>query len=304
MFLQRYGPWALITGGSEGLGAEFARQLAARGMNLVLVARRPQVLQKLSSELRGAFSVDVLPLPLDMTHHDAVDSLCARTAGLEVGLLVCSAACSPLGDFLEVSEEDHRRLVDLNCRVPALLSWRLGREMTARGRGGIILVSSMAGSRERASWHITRRQRPTCGSSPRACGTSFVPRGSTCWPAAQGLSAPRRCSTVIPSAPPGLPRLSWTALPWSRKPCGPWAGAPWWSREQQTAFPVGSPSVCCPGELESGWRASGPGRCIPGGEGVSKEQCLVLEQLYCARRVEGLPGCPALRRGGPTGCSL
>ena len=58
--------------------------------------------ERLSSELRGAFSVDVLPLPLDMRHHDAVDSLCARTAGLEVGLLVCSAACSPLGDFLEV----------------------------------------------------------------------------------------------------------------------------------------------------------------------------------------------------------
>ena len=145
MFLERYGPWALITGGSEGLGAEFARQLAARGMNLVLVARRPEVLQTLSSDLRGAFPIDILPLSLDMTQHDAVDLLCARTADLEVGLLVCSAACSPLGDFLEVSEEEHRRLVDLNCRVPALLSWRLGRKMTARGRGGIILMSSMAG---------------------------------------------------------------------------------------------------------------------------------------------------------------
>jgi len=145
MFFQRYGPWAVITGGSEGLGAEFARQIAERGLNLVLVARRENVLQRLCAEVRSRFSVDVLPISLDMAEHGSVDRLCAQTADLDIGLLVCSAASSPLGDFLEVPIEEHRRLVELNCGVPALLCWELGRRMTARQRGGIILLSSMAG---------------------------------------------------------------------------------------------------------------------------------------------------------------
>ncbi len=145
MFFQQYGPWALITGGSEGLGAEFARQIAARGMNLVLVARRLDVLQALCSEVQDRFHVKTIPISLDMAEPGSVGKLCARTSDLDIGLLVCSAASSPLGDFLEVPAEKHDRLVDLNCRVPALLSWELGRRMATRHKGGIILMSSMAG---------------------------------------------------------------------------------------------------------------------------------------------------------------
>jgi len=144
-FFGRYGPWALIIGGSEGLGAEFARQIAAHGLDLVLVARRPEVLQALSSKLRAELSVEVVSISLDMAEPGSVDSLCARVAGLDVGLLVCSAASSPLGDFLDVPSADHQRLVDLNCKAPARLTWELGRRMKLRGTGGIILVSSMAG---------------------------------------------------------------------------------------------------------------------------------------------------------------
>jgi hypothetical protein len=144
-FLQQYGPWALIIGGSEGLGAEFAKQIAARGLNVALVARRQGVLERFCSELREQCSVQALAIPLDMAASDAVESLCVHLANLEVGLLVCSAAASPLGDYLEVPAAEHGRLVDLNCKVPALLSWELGRRMAARGQGGIILVSSMAG---------------------------------------------------------------------------------------------------------------------------------------------------------------
>ncbi len=141
----RYGSWALITGGSEGLGAEFARQIAARGLNLVLVARRSDLLERFSSELRGQHGVTVMPISLDLAKPDAVDELCARTGGVEIGLLVCSAASSPLGWYLELAAAEHDRLVDLNCRVPALLCWEMGRRMAARRRGGIVLVSSMAG---------------------------------------------------------------------------------------------------------------------------------------------------------------
>jgi uncharacterized protein len=144
-FRRRYGSWAVIAGGSEGLGAEFARQIAQRGVNLVLVARRLDVLEKLSSDLRSRFAVEVLAISLDMAAEGAVHELCGRTDDLRVGLLVCCAASSPLGDFLEIAAADHDRLVNLNCRAPALLSWELGRRMAARGNGGIIMVSSMAG---------------------------------------------------------------------------------------------------------------------------------------------------------------
>jgi len=89
--------------------------------------------------------VDVRAVPLDLSERGAVQALCDATANLDVGLLVCSAAASPLGDFLDVSLRDHERLVDLNCRLPSLLAWEFARRMAARGRGGVILLSSMAG---------------------------------------------------------------------------------------------------------------------------------------------------------------
>ena len=143
-WLARYGPWALITGGSEGLGAEFARQVAGRGLDVVIVARRGDVLARFCAELRERFSVDVRTIQLDLSQPGAVAALSDQVRELDVGLLVCSAALSPLGDFLQLPAEDHARLVELNCRVPALLSWEFGRRMVARGRGGIILLSSMA----------------------------------------------------------------------------------------------------------------------------------------------------------------
>ena len=141
----RYGPWALITGGSEGLGAEFARQVARRGLNVVLVARRADVLATFCAELRRQCSAEVRTIQLDLAAPGAASALCRRVSDLDVGLLVCSAASSPLGDYLDLSAEDHARLLDLNCRVPALLSWEMGRRMKAMGSGGIILMSSMAG---------------------------------------------------------------------------------------------------------------------------------------------------------------
>lgn len=88
-------------------------------------------------------------VPLDLSERGSVQALCDATADIDVGLLVCSAAASPLGDFLAAPLADHERLVDLNCRLPALLSWEMGRRMTARPaagrRGGIVLLSSMAG---------------------------------------------------------------------------------------------------------------------------------------------------------------
>ncbi len=145
-FRERYGPWALVAGASAGLGEAFARALAARGLNLVLVARRADALEALAADLRRAHPVEVRPAPLDLARPDAGAAAMRAAAGLEVGLLVYNAAHSAIGPFLERPIEEHLRVIDVNCRGPLVLAHALGGAMAARGRGGILLMTSLAAS--------------------------------------------------------------------------------------------------------------------------------------------------------------
>jgi short-subunit dehydrogenase len=145
-FRARYGPWALIAGASEGLGAAFAEGAAARGLNLLLVARRAEALDALAAELRGRFSVETRTAAIDLGDAALLEKLRAATAGLEIGLCVYNAARSYIGDFLQQPLADKLRIVDVNCRGPLILADECGRAMAARGRGGIILMSSLAAS--------------------------------------------------------------------------------------------------------------------------------------------------------------
>jgi hypothetical protein len=144
-FQTKYGPWAVVVGGSDGIGAEFARQLASKGLNLVLVARRPDLLKRFADELTRIFGVQVVTLALDVADPRSVDSIVERSSGLQVGLLICNAASAPIGPFVGHARATHDLLLEVNCRTPALLAWEFGRRMSLQGRGGIILVSSMAG---------------------------------------------------------------------------------------------------------------------------------------------------------------
>lgn len=140
-FKDRYGPWALVAGASRGLGAEFARGLAARGLNLVLVARREEPLRALAAELAG---VETRVLALDLAEPGAGAGLERRLQDVEIGLLVVNAAHSPIGPFLERPVDDALRAVAVNVRAPVDLAHRFGRPMAARGRGGILLMSSLS----------------------------------------------------------------------------------------------------------------------------------------------------------------
>lgn len=144
-FRERYGPWAVVAGASEGLGAAFARYLAARGVHLLLVARRAEPLETLALELRAS-DIQVRTVPLDLARPDAAAELIAHADGLEVGLLVCNAALSLIGPFLDQSLDGHLRELDVNCRTPLALAHGFGRRMVARGRGGIVLMSSLGAS--------------------------------------------------------------------------------------------------------------------------------------------------------------
>jgi hypothetical protein len=143
-FRNRYGPWALVAGASRGLGAEFAHQLAEKGLNLALVARSPDELSALCEDLARRYSIQALPLCVDLADPGAADAIREKTQRLEIGLLVYNAAYSKIGGFLDVPLEEHLREIQTNCTAPLALAHPLGRAMLARGRGGIILMSSLS----------------------------------------------------------------------------------------------------------------------------------------------------------------
>ncbi len=144
-FAERYGPWALVTGASSGIGREFARQVAARGLNVALVARRAERLAELADELAMRHAIDTRVAAVDLCRDDFLESIREATTGLEIGLLVNSAGFSRTGPFLDMDRDEMQRMINLNVRAPALLAREVGPPMRARRRGGIVMVASVTG---------------------------------------------------------------------------------------------------------------------------------------------------------------
>ncbi|MRK19802.1 SDR family oxidoreductase [Pseudomonas sp. JG-B] len=159
-FKRKYGPWALIAGASHGVGAAFAHQLAARGLNCVLVARRQDALDALRLELVARHGVEVLAVSQDLSHADAADRLLAAVADREIGLFVYNAGGdSFLTRFLDTPVERWSSLLRLNAFTPMACCHAFGERMLARGRGGMILVGSQAalgGIRKLAIYSATK----------------------------------------------------------------------------------------------------------------------------------------------------
>lgn len=143
-FRARYGPCALVAGGSEGLGAAFAQALAACGLDLVLVARRPEPLAAVAAALEREHGVRVRTLAIDLARADAVDAIARATAELEIGLVVCNAAASRVAPFFAVPLDEKLRAIDVACRAPLELAHSFGAAMRARRRGGLVFMSSLA----------------------------------------------------------------------------------------------------------------------------------------------------------------
>jgi short-subunit dehydrogenase len=144
-FVTRYGPWAAVAGASEGLGAAFADALAARGLNLLLLARRADALEEVAQRIRGKRGVEVRPLRVDLADPGVGGALNDAAADLEIGVLVYNAAFAPIGNFLELSQADLLRVVDVNIRTPIVFIRSLVPPMLERRRGGVVLMSSLAG---------------------------------------------------------------------------------------------------------------------------------------------------------------
>jgi uncharacterized protein len=143
-FRAKYGPWAVVAGASQGLGEEYARQLAARGLHVVMVARRAKLTTEIAQELTAAYGVQTRVVQLDLAQVDAAEVVERETADLEIGLLVYNAALSVIGRFFDAELAEHMGEIDTNCRAPMMLTHTLGRKMAGRGRGGIVLMSSLS----------------------------------------------------------------------------------------------------------------------------------------------------------------
>jgi len=147
-FHARYGPWAIVTGAArpQGLGFGFARHLAARHLNLVLVDSQEEALLAQADELRRNYHIKVAPVVLDLGQPDFLSQLQAATEGLTVGLLVCNHMFTPpeSPSILEMELSAHNAMLDVNARAYMTLLHSYGRQMVKQGHGGLIIISCQA----------------------------------------------------------------------------------------------------------------------------------------------------------------
>lgn len=143
----RYGGAALVTGASSGIGAEFARRMAAEGLDVVLVARREDKLRELAAKLEADHSITAHVLAMDLTSPDGAQDIKAALdeKGVEVGVLINNAGFGTYGLFHDLDPAGETRMVDLNCRTPVALTSAFAPGMIERGRGAIIFLSSLGG---------------------------------------------------------------------------------------------------------------------------------------------------------------
>jgi short-subunit dehydrogenase len=144
-FRDKYGPWAVIAGASEGTGESYARELAAMGINLVLVSRRPSALEALGETLKAEYGIEYRALAQDLTEVGAGDKMVKAAAGLDVGLYISNAGADNFARFFEDGTEGAHRLVRMNISTLIDAANGFGQGFLKRGNGGIIVMASGAG---------------------------------------------------------------------------------------------------------------------------------------------------------------
>jgi short-subunit dehydrogenase len=142
----QFGPWALVTGASSGIGAEFARQLAGNGLNLVLVARRAHLLEGLGRQLQQASGIQYRVIQADLSIDSAVDMICEATEDLDIGVVISNAGTGAPAEFIQTEEEKLFEIIRLNALSHFRLVHYFGKRLAKRGRGGLLLTGAMGAS--------------------------------------------------------------------------------------------------------------------------------------------------------------
>jgi short-subunit dehydrogenase len=140
---ERFGPWALITGASSGIGKEFARQIAASGINVVLVARRETALIEVGRGIAKDFKVQYRVIVMDLSQEDFIPKLAEHTKDLDIGFVVSNAGTANPGEFLKLDRQLLQETLRLNTTAHLDIAHYFGRKLAERRRGGLILVGAM-----------------------------------------------------------------------------------------------------------------------------------------------------------------
>jgi short-subunit dehydrogenase len=144
-FSKQYGPWAIVTGASAGIGRSIATDLATRGINIIAVARRQALLDDLQAELSEDYGIEVRTIRADLTDPESISMIELLTSDLEIGLVVPNAGVEMSGRFIDSSLEANEHMLRLNVHAPMQLAKVFGARMAARGKGGILFISSLFG---------------------------------------------------------------------------------------------------------------------------------------------------------------
>jgi uncharacterized protein len=140
---KRFGPWALVTGASSGIGEEFARQIAASGIHVALVGRREPLLRTVGAECTRASGVQHRIIPLDLSEPDFLPVLADATRDLDIGLVVSNAGTGNPGEFLKLDRQLLEETLRLNTMSHLDIAHYFGGKLAERRRGGLILVGAM-----------------------------------------------------------------------------------------------------------------------------------------------------------------
>jgi short-subunit dehydrogenase len=142
---QQYGPWAVITGASEGIGRAFALALAQAGLSVVLVARRLPVLDELAAHITQQHRVEAVVIEADLTRDADVEHVAEITRPLPVGLLVACAGYGTTGPLTETHLQSELDMLSVNCRAVLMMAHHFGQRLIAQRRGGLVLMGSLLG---------------------------------------------------------------------------------------------------------------------------------------------------------------
>lgn len=144
-YYNQYGPWALVTGASSGIGKAISEQLASQGFNIVAVARNPTRLDQLKTQLEANYKVKVNVIVQDLCSPDSSDIIAEKTRDLDIGLLVANAGSENSGAFIGNQANKENDLIAININSPMTLSHIFAKRLVKRGKGGILFISSLFG---------------------------------------------------------------------------------------------------------------------------------------------------------------
>ncbi|AJC73824.1 short-chain dehydrogenase [Pseudothermotoga hypogea DSM 11164 = NBRC 106472] len=137
--------WAIVTGGSSGIGREFVLELSRKGLNVIATGRNEERLKQLADEVKEEFKTEIHTFVVDLSSPQEVERFIDEVSNFEIDLLVNNAGFGLYGEFVKLDLKEMESMIEVNVKALTVLSHHFAKQMVQRRRGGIINVSSIAG---------------------------------------------------------------------------------------------------------------------------------------------------------------